>query len=60
MSTENMLWFSQRKKLEKMFVQWAQENNAAQTPMNMVAWMMLDDLLNVDAALELIKNRGCI
>ena len=53
-----MLWYAQRRKLERLFVEWAQENDAAQTPMNMVGWLMLNDLLNVNATLELIKSRG--
>ena len=58
MSPEGMLWYAQRRKLERLFVEWAQENDAAQTPMNMVGWLMLNDLLNVNATLELIKSRG--
>ena len=56
MGPAGILWFTQRRKLEKLLVEWAQENNAAQTPINMVAWLMLNDLLDVDAALRLIKG----
>lgn len=57
MKTENMLWFSQRKKLEEMFVEWALENDAAQTPMNMVGWLTLNNLVDIDAAYNLIKRK---
>ena len=55
MNMENMLWFHQRKRLEELFISWALENDVAQTPMNMVAWMLKYNLLNVDAAIELIN-----
>lgn len=40
-----------------MFVEWALENDAAQTPMNMVSWLMLNNLVDVDAASNLIKRK---
>lgn len=56
MKSENTLWYHQRKLLEKLFVEWAEKNHAAQSPFNMVAWLMGKDLLDIDAALELIKT----
>lgn len=56
MGQTNTLWFSQRRKLEKLFAAWAQENGVAQTPLSMVGWLMIKDLLDVDAALELIET----
>ena len=58
MKSESMLWFHQRKRLEELFIAWALENDAAQTPMNMVAWMLKYNLLNVDAAIEFIKKEN--
>ena len=58
MNVENMLWFHQRKRLEDLFIGWALENDLAQTPMNMVAWLLKYNLLNVDAAIELIKKEN--
>ena len=56
MGSAGVLWFTQRRKLEKLFAAWAQENGVAQTPLSMVGWLMIKDLLDVDAALELIET----
>jgi hypothetical protein len=56
MESTKMLWFSQRRKLEKLFVEWAEEHGAAPTPMTMVGWLMLNNLLDVDAALALLNK----
>jgi len=33
MGTNGMLWFSQRRKLESLFLKWAEEKGTAPTPM---------------------------
>lgn len=53
-----MLWYMQRKKLEKLFVEWAEKNQAAQSPFNMVTCLMGKDLLDIDAALTLIESEN--
>ena len=57
MGPSGILWYTQRRKLEKLFIKWAHENDVAQTPMSMVGWLMLNDLLDVEAAKKLIDKQ---
>lgn len=52
----NMLFFSDRRKLEKMFKKWCDDNNLAFVPINMIAFLQWNDLINVNAAYEFLKG----
>lgn len=51
-----MLLFSQRKKLEELFIKWAKENGAATSPMNVVAFLQINNLLNEDRVFEFLSE----
>lgn len=52
-----ILLFSERKKLAAMFEKWADENNAAKSPENVVAYLHLIRVIDVEKAREAIRDR---
>lgn len=55
--TCGMLWFSERRKLANAFVMWAAQNNVAQTPESVVAYLFAEGLLNVQKCRNMIAAR---
>ncbi len=54
-----LLFYSQRHKLAKMFKKWCKENNADDKDLtNMVTWLHINNLLNVEEVEKIIKNRS--
>lgn len=51
-----MLFFSHRRKLENLFLKWCKDTDAANRPMNVVAFLQSNGLIDEDKALEFIKN----
>lgn len=47
-----MIWFTQRKMIEKAFNEWADENGVAKVPNAVVAFLEINGLLNDDAVNE--------
>ena len=52
----NMLFFSDRYKLEKMFKKWCDDNNLAFVPINMIVFLQWNDLINVYATYNFLKG----
>lgn len=51
-----MLFFSERKSLEKFYNEWITENNIANTPFNVITFLVIKDLINIEKAEEYIKE----
>lgn len=52
----NMLFYSHRLKLAKMFDSWADKNNIKKCPENLIAFLCGHDLIDIERALEFIKT----
>lgn len=52
------LLFTERKTLELLFLEWAEENNLAKTPMNVVAWLQIKGAINTDVAKKIILEEN--
>lgn len=55
-----MIFFSQRKKLEELFLKWAKENGAATSPMNVVAFLQINNLLNEEKIREFLAEHETV
>ena len=55
---DNLLVFSERQKLEYLFLDWCEENGAVNCPLNMVAFLQINKLIDEAAALEFVKNHS--
>ena len=51
-----MLFFSERKSLEEFYKQWITENNVADTPFNVITFLVIKDLINIEKAEVYIKE----
>jgi len=51
-----MIWFSDRHKLEKHFEKWAKENHATICPLNVITWLLSNNMLNEYTILEYLKE----
>lgn len=51
-----MLLFSHRLVLQRVFERWARERHADSSPMNVIAWMQQNELLNESDSEKLAKN----
>lgn len=49
-----MLFFSQRKKLGDLYLEWIKENGILDCPLSMVSFMQINGLLNEDKAREML------
>jgi hypothetical protein len=49
-----MLFFSHRKKLGDLYLEWIDENDLLDCPQNMVLFMQINGLLNEDKAREML------
>ena len=54
---DTVLVFSDRQKLENLFVNWCKENDAAECSLNVVTFLHINGLINEEKALEFIKNQ---
>ncbi|MBE6954478.1 MAG: hypothetical protein E7449_01025 [Ruminococcaceae bacterium] len=52
----NMLAFSERRKLSKMFAGWAGENGVDRSPESVIAYLSTLGIINVDKAKEVLLN----
>lgn len=52
------LLFSQRAKLDKLFMEWAQANNADRSSFNVITWMQAENLLDINAIKNYIEMHG--
>ncbi|MBR3208802.1 MAG: hypothetical protein IKF82_00895 [Bacilli bacterium] len=53
------LFYSKRYKLVKLFEKWCEENNADKNDkVNLVTWLHLMDLLDVDKVEKYLKDRS--
>lgn len=52
-----MLLYSERRKLADAFVMWAEQNNVAQTPESVVAYLFSKSLLNVQKCHDMIAEK---
>ena len=50
------LWFTERKNLEQLFLEWAEENNLAKTPMNVIAWLQINGAINTAATRAILME----
>lgn len=57
-STKGFLPFSQRLALANLFESWAEENKAAKTFGNMVAYLFINELLDVEAVKRIIDKKN--
>jgi len=58
-----MLLFSERKTLEKFYNEWITENNIANTPFNVITFLVIKDLIKIEEAEDYInenENEICI
>lgn len=54
-----LLLFNKRHKLAKMFEKWCEENNAdVKDTTNMITWLLMNNLLNVEEAEKIIKDKS--
>lgn len=53
-----MLFYSQRKALAELYEKWIKENNIKDCPESVVAFLVGNDLMNVENALAFIKKGG--
>lgn len=51
-----MLMFSERRRLAKMFDEWADENNAANRPENVIAYLQTIGVIDVEKAREAMAS----
>lgn len=51
-----MLMFSERRRLAKMFDEWADENNAANRPENVIAYLQTLGVIDVEKAREAMAS----
>lgn len=54
--TRTMLWFSNRRKVERLYYEWAHKNGVADTPMSLIAFMQIKGWLNEEKILEDISK----
>lgn len=53
----NLLPFSKRVGLSKEFEKWANDNGAANCPESVIAFLLINNLLDVDACWEYLSNQ---
>lgn len=51
-----MIWLSQRKKLEEKYLKWIKENNAKDCVFNVIAFLVVKDLLDVEKVKLFLKG----
>lgn len=51
-----MFLFNKRHNLSKMFDKWAKENNAVNCSLNVITWLDLNDLIDVEKALKFLEE----
>lgn len=54
---QNLLPFSKRIGLSKEFEKWANDNGAANCPESVIAFLLINNLLDVDACWEYLSNQ---
>lgn len=52
------LFFTERKTLEMLFLEWAEENDLAKTPMNVIAWLQIKGAIKTDVAKKIILEEN--
>lgn len=55
-----MLLFSQRHALEKLFIKWAEENGVAKTPLSVISFLQINELLDKDRAIEFLAKHEVV
>lgn len=53
-----MLLFSQRCKLQELFLKWCAENDVANTPMSVFAFLQINGLINEEKVNEFLKGEN--
>lgn len=48
--------FTQRKIIEKEFLKWAEQNNVANTPNNVIAYLEINKLLDMDRITKFLEK----
>lgn len=56
--TNQMLVFSERRRLAAMFEKWAEDNDAANSPINVIAYLQTIGAIDNKRAREAIENNG--
>lgn len=51
-----MLYFSHRKKLERLYKAWCEENGILDCPVSLISFLQVKGLLNQEKALKLIDD----
>lgn len=51
-----MTWFSQRLKLQDVYSEWCKENNIADCPMSVIAFLDTNGMINEDGVLEYLRS----
>lgn len=54
----DFLLFSQRRALEKAYLEWIAKENVKDCPMSVIGFLVGHDLINTEKAIEFIKNGG--
>lgn len=54
----DFLIFSQRRELEKAYLEWVAKENVKDCPMSVIGFLVGHDLINTEKAIEFIKNGG--
>ena len=52
-----MIWFNKRHQLAKCFESWAKENQAAICPLNVITWLLTDNMLNEENVLKYLDKK---
>ena len=55
-----MLVYSQRKKLEQLFRQWAKVNGVAMSPANVIAWLHTNGMINKDKVVDFLAEHDTV
>ena len=53
-----MLLFSQRCKLQELFLKWCAENDVASTPMSVIAFLQVNGLIDETKTIDFLKENG--
>lgn len=48
--------FTERKIIEKEFLKWAEQNNVADTPNNVIAYLEMNRLLNMNEIVKFLEK----
>lgn len=56
MMRHKFIFFSDRKKLADLYEKWRVENNAADVPFNVINFLTINNLIDIDAALDLLEK----